>query len=83
MPFSATANHSEEYWTKHFELLKKIVQEIGTVDVHRSAPLRGDLIGRIVSDLYASSVVLADLTDCNANVFWELGIRHALRMEQS
>ena len=79
MPFSETKSHNEEYWTKHFELLKQIIQEAGTVEVHRSQPLRGDLLGQIIADLYTSSVVVADITDENPNVYWELGVRHALR----
>jgi hypothetical protein len=43
--------------------------------VTKSGSITKDLIGR----LYRSRVVIADLTDLNPNVFYELGVRHALR----
>ena len=44
--------------------------------VAKSGSITKDLIGR----LYRSRVVIADLTDLNPNVFYELGVRHALRL---
>lgn len=43
--------------------------------VTRTGSITRDLLGR----LYRSDVVIADLTDLNPNVFYELGVRHALR----
>jgi hypothetical protein len=43
--------------------------------VTESGSITRDLLGR----LYRSDAVLADLTDLNPNVFYELGVRHALR----
>lgn len=43
--------------------------------VAKSGSITRDLIGR----LYRSRVVIADLTELNPNVFYELGVRHALR----
>lgn len=37
----------------------------------------GDVIEHIVQDLVESDIVVADLTGRNANVFYELGVRHA------
>ena len=37
------------------------------------------MVGTILQDLNDSHLVLADLTDRNANVFYELGVRHALK----
>jgi hypothetical protein len=37
----------------------------------------GDVIEHIVEDLVESEIVIADLTGRNANVFYELGVRHA------
>lgn len=39
----------------------------------------GDIVAAIVSALEESHIVLADLTGVNPNVYWELGVRHALR----
>ena len=43
--------------------------------VTKAGSITKDLLGR----LYRSEVVIADLTDLNPNVFYELGVRHALR----
>lgn len=39
----------------------------------------GDIVAAIISALEESHIVLADLTGVNPNVYWELGVRHALR----
>lgn len=43
--------------------------------VTKTGSITRDLLGR----LYRSDAVVADLTDLNPNVFYELGVRHALR----
>jgi hypothetical protein len=43
--------------------------------VTKTGSITRDLLGR----LYRSDAVIADLTDLNPNVFYELGVRHALR----
>jgi hypothetical protein len=81
MPFSATnEEHTEEYWTEHFEaFLKPLVEECKTLDAVRSEALRGDILRQIIADLINSAVVVADLTDRNPNVYWELGVRHSFK----
>jgi Rad3-related DNA helicase len=39
----------------------------------------GNITHQIIRSLLESDIVIADLTDANANVFFELGIRHAFR----
>jgi len=39
----------------------------------------GSITRSVLQHIYASDVVVADLTDLNPNVFYELGVRHALR----
>ncbi len=39
----------------------------------------GNLITSIVEQLIEADVVIVDITDRNANVFYELGVRHSLR----
>jgi nucleoside 2-deoxyribosyltransferase len=39
----------------------------------------GSITRDLLSRLYRSDAVVADLTDLNPNVFYELGVRHALR----
>jgi len=45
-------------------------------DMHGGA---GNITSQIILDLLNADVVIADLTDGNANVFFELGIRHVFR----
>jgi hypothetical protein len=78
MPFSATKSHDKIYWDDHYKYLDSLLTEF-PLKVHRSEALRGNIIGQIISDLVTSHLVVADLTDFNANVFWELGIRQSFR----
>ncbi len=81
MPFSKTSEeHTEEYWTKHFESFVKPLIEINTgLETHRSQALRGDVLRQIITNLVVSRVVVADLTDHNPNVFWELEVRQSFK----
>lgn len=81
MPFSKTSDeHTEEYWTKHFEsFLRPLIKECGDFNVFRSKPLRGDILIEIIENLANAPLVIADLTDYNPNVFWELGVRQSFK----
>ena len=81
MPFSETTKeHTEDYWTKHFNsYLKPLIEECLELEAQRSEPLRGDILRQIITDLVTCPVVVADLTDYNANVYWELGVRHSFK----
>jgi len=81
MPFSRTSEtHTEEYWNDHFgNFLKPLIESCDDVEAFRSEPLRQDLLRQIVSDLVTSEIVVADLTDSNPNVYWELGVRLSFR----
>lgn len=81
MPFSKTENHTQAYWTRHFNLyLKPLIEKNGNLEAFRSEPLRGDIANQIIADLVNSDIVVADLTDHNPNVFWELGVRHSYKL---
>lgn len=81
MPFSQTSEkHTEEYWTKHFEsFIKPLIEECPGLEAHRSEALRGDIVRQIITQLVVSPVVVADLTDGNSNVHWELGVRQGFK----
>lgn len=81
MPFGTTTpDHTEEYWTKHFrDFLKPLTEEILILQARRSEALRGDVLKQVIVDLTSSPIVVADLTDRNANVYWELGVRQSFR----
>ena len=78
MPFSGTKTCTEIQWTEIFEdVFKPAFQEI-YYSCERAKPETGSLIKSIITKLHSSFVVLADITDRNANVFYELGVRHSL-----
>jgi len=81
MPFSKTTDeHTENYWTKHFEgFLKPLIEENPKLKVRRSKAMRGDILREIITDLVVSRVVVTDLTDNNPNVYWELGVRQSFK----
>jgi hypothetical protein len=78
MPFSATVRHTQDFWDKHYkDFLRPAIEQTGLFSVHRSKPLCGDLLKQIIHDLVVCPLVIADLTDSNANVYWELGVRQS------
>lgn len=81
MPFGDTINHTQQYWTNHFEnFLKKFLEEkFRILRVSRSEPIGGSILDRILFDITQSDIVIADITDFNPNVIWELGIRNSFR----
>ena len=78
MPFSATTACTEEEWTEVFENVFRPALEQAGCTCERAVPRTGSLISSIVERLHTSWVVLADITDRNPNVFYELGVRHSL-----
>ncbi len=82
MPFTDTSGrHTEGYWTNHFEtFLTPLIKECDpNLNVRRSEAIRGDIIKQIITDLIRSFLVVADLTDKNSNVYWELGVRQSFK----
>jgi CheY-like chemotaxis protein len=81
MPFSETATCREEDWTEIFvNVIKPAVEDSGhNFECNRAACVSGNIIEDILDNLNRADLVIADLTDRNANVFYELGVRHALR----
>lgn len=81
MPFSTTTeSHTEKHWTEYYEsFLRPLIAETVSFSVERSTALRTDIVKDIIRDLIYSRVVVADITDLNANVLWELGVRQSFR----
>ncbi len=81
MPFSKTNSCTKEQWTEIFhEMIKAAVEESGYhYECFRACLDIGNIIKDILINLNRADVVIADLTDRNPNVFYELGVRHALR----
>ncbi|MBL8131762.1 MAG: hypothetical protein JNL42_07880 [Anaerolineae bacterium] len=53
---------------------------ISAQDIKRGdiANTPGSILTDIVQELYTAEIVIADLSEGNPNVFWELGVRHVL-----
>ncbi len=80
MPFSATTpEHTAAYWDNFFSKFVKPSVERLHYGCRRSKAEPSNIIKDILKELYDADLVLAVLTDFNANVWYELGIRHALR----
>jgi hypothetical protein len=78
MPFSKTESCTELVWTDIFENIFRPAFEDCGYRCERASTSVGSLIKSIITQLRSSWIVLADLTDRNANVFYELGVRHSL-----
>jgi CheY-like chemotaxis protein len=80
MPFSSTSTvHNTLYWDDFFAgFIKPNVEAIG-YSCKRSSAEPGNIIKGVINELMNSDIVLAVLTDFNANVWYELGIRHVLK----
>lgn len=80
MPFSRTKSCTGEKWAEIFEyIIKLAVEESGLgYECERSVAERENIIKGILESLNKANVVIADLTDNNPNVFYELGVRHTL-----
>ncbi len=81
MPFSTIDGIcSAEDWDKIFnDLIKTSVERCGlNYKCTRAESIPGNILRDIVNKLNDADVVIADLSGGNSNVFYELGVRHAL-----
>jgi tetratricopeptide (TPR) repeat protein len=78
MPISATAEHDEKHWTNLYEVIERALEKLD-YDCVRSEAGPKPIIDGIIKDIFEKDLVIAVLTDHNANVWYELGIRHTLR----
>ncbi len=60
-------------------LIRPITQDMG-YDAFRSIDdaKPGDITKRVIKDIYEADLVIADLTESNPNVFYELALRHSV-----
>jgi hypothetical protein len=81
MPFSQTTeDHTVQYWSRHFTAyLKPLIEKNENVQVTRQEPLTGNDASQLVLDLIQANVVVADLTDQDANVVWALAVRQSFK----
>lgn len=78
MPISATAAHDKGHWDDMLKLLTRAIESAGCVArpvwINSSADRVSE---RIVGNIFSHPVVIADITDLNPNVMFELGLRLA------
>jgi len=90
MPFSETTHRikgddkrtSDNEWTTIFtDWIKKAVESYPQAEIKcaRSKSVPGNFVSGIISDINESALVIADLTGSKSNVYYELGVRHALK----
>jgi len=87
LPFGKTTDkHDEKYWEDHFEkFIKPAVeraadgQKLLGYEARLANPPGGGIIESVFKNLQDADVVLADLTDFNPNVVYELALRQCLQ----
>ncbi len=81
MPFSQTAeDHTPQYWSRHFAAyLKPFLEKTENLQVTRLEPISGTNVSQLVLDLIQANVVVADLTNQDANVVWALAVRQSFK----
>jgi hypothetical protein len=69
-----------DYNSLYFDVIKPALRDVG-IDCRRLDEFSAGAIWHktLISEVIASDLLIADITSGNANVFYELGIRHALR----
>ncbi len=80
MPISKTSHHDAKHWSDILELTHRAIEKSGHEPKNVWVGTSSDRItARILSNLLSASVVVCDITDLNANVMVELGIRLSSR----
>lgn len=78
MPFSDTNRTAGKTWNNILEhIFKPAVRKCG-YECGAIEPSTGSLTVSIVRKIHRAWIVLADITDSNANVLYELGVRNCL-----
>lgn len=76
MPISATTTHAESHWEDVQKLLHRAINEAGFVPKNVWESSSTDRISeRIVGNIFNFPIVIADISDLNPNVMFELGLR--------
>ncbi|NIM17856.1 MAG: response regulator [Candidatus Aminicenantes bacterium] len=80
MPFSSTESCTEEQWAEIFKnVIKPAVEEAGfNYECFKAEIEQSSILEKVFKNLKKSELVIADITDNNPNVLYELGIRHAI-----
>ncbi len=81
LSFSKTADaHTASYWTRHFNsYLKPLIEKVEGTEAFRCTPLTDESAQQIILDLVKTDIMVADVTDQDPNVLWELGVRQSFK----
>jgi hypothetical protein len=80
MPFSGTETvPKDEDWNKIYEDFFIPVWNEVDFECERTNVKRGSITKDIIEKCFAADLVMADLTDTNPNVMYELGLRHTFK----
>jgi tetratricopeptide (TPR) repeat protein len=81
MPIGGDDDATKRHFMGVYQSILKPAAEMAGYQVKRAdiGRMPGNITADIINDLANSDMVIADLTSGNANVFFELGIRHVLR----
>lgn len=71
MPFAPSFN------SVYQRIVKPAVESCGIQCVRADEDSQGYIHGQMLQRIYESTVIVADITDLNANVFYELGVAHS------
>jgi len=76
----------EVYLNRYKNIIKPAIEDYNNEGTRIFEAVRADFITKtgsitksVIQHIYNADLVIADLTDLNPNVFYELGVRHALR----
>lgn len=81
MPIKKVGSTEHQHYRALFDsVLKPVLHQFG-YDTKRADDFQaaGSITRDIIKTISESEIVIADLTDLNPNVFYELGVRHTLR----
>ncbi|WP_318461523.1 hypothetical protein [Photobacterium leiognathi] len=68
-----------EKFSKDFEVISSICKDVGLKCVRGDEEyIKGDVLGHILKQMVKARVVIANINGRNPNVFYELGLAHAL-----
>jgi tetratricopeptide (TPR) repeat protein len=81
MPFGKAKDSQDTSMAIYRSIIRPAVEEAGYAVSRMDVDMTkvGSITRNIIHSLVDADLVIADLTDANANVLYELGIRHALK----
>jgi hypothetical protein len=80
MPYGQDEREKKEYGRVYNFLIKSAVEDMGLHCVRSDLEGKGGhILGNVIEDLAMSTLLIADLSNLNWNVAYELGMRHVFR----